>query len=238
MFRYASMNMTEHKCAQYAKVMKLAEVPYNRIWLSDAAQEKAREMVPNGAPILALCPTSGWSLKNWPLDSFVGLALRLPFQRVAILCAAHEREQVMPMFAALQDKKEVIDLSQTDPLEAAACLARCSVCVANDSGLMHISAAVGTPTVGIFGPTNEVIYAPHGAHTAIVRGASYSFPRSNRWKGLFRLLRALGYRPRTKNAPDPSRAMQAVSVDSVVDAAKKLMERQKDTASAASAALS
>lgn len=201
-FRYAKMNTAEHKCAQLAKVMKLAGVPYNRIWLSDAAQKRARELLPAGAPILALCPTSGWAHKNWPAERTIELARRLPFQRAAILSAPHERERITPIIDALRDELEVIGLSETDPLEAAACLSRCAICVALDSGLMHVSAAVGTPTLGIFGPTNDAVYAPHGPNTAIVRGAPYR-------KGL----------------SDPGSLMHAVSVESVAEAVNKLMDR-------------
>jgi heptosyltransferase III len=200
-FRYTKIETTQHKCAQLAKAMKLAEVPYNHIWLPAATQKKAREMLPEGSPILALCPTSGWWPKTWPLDRFIELAKRLPFKRAAIFCAGHEHEQIMPIIAALRDKLEVIDLSKTDPLEAAACLALCSICVANDSGLMHVSAAVGTPTLGIFGPTNDVVYGAHGPHTAVIRDAPF--------------------RQKTR---DPG-LMLAVNVDSVVEAVKKLMDR-------------
>ena len=46
--------------------------------------------------------------------------------------------------------------------EAAACLARCRLFVGNDSGLMHLAAAAGTPTMGLFGPTPASEYAPAG----------------------------------------------------------------------------
>jgi heptosyltransferase-3 len=50
--------------------------------------------------------------------------------------------------------------------EAAACLARCALFVGNDSGLMHLAASAGTPTLGLFGPTPASEYAPSGVLTA------------------------------------------------------------------------
>jgi len=50
--------------------------------------------------------------------------------------------------------------------EAAAVLARCALFVGNDSGLMHLSAATGTPTLGLFGPSRVEEYAPAGRYTA------------------------------------------------------------------------
>ena len=47
-------------------------------------------------------------------------------------------------------------------------LRRCNVLVANDSGLMHLAAAGGVPTVGLFGPSPVENYAPWGRRTAVV----------------------------------------------------------------------
>ncbi len=52
---------------------------------------------------------------------------------------------------------------------AAACLKRCALFVGNDSGLMHMAAAAGTPTLGLFGPTRDQHYAPWGPKGAAVR---------------------------------------------------------------------
>ena len=208
-YRYTRMNMLEHKTVQLAKVMRLPQVPFNRIWLSTAAKERARELLPDGAPILALCPTSGWGPKTWPRERFAELAQRLPFQRVAIFSAPQESELIEPVAAALRDKVELINLGgKTSTLEAAACLARCSLCVANDSGLMHLGAALGIPTLGIFGPSSDLVYGPHGPFTATVRAVPF---------------------PGKKNMSDPKSLILAVSVDQVVAAAKKLMDGQRAT---------
>src|SRR5690606_37800285 len=55
-------------------------------------------------------------------------------------------------------------IAKTTPGEAAACLARCDFYIGNDSGLMHLAAACGVPTFGLFGPSYPHIYAPWGAH--------------------------------------------------------------------------
>ncbi|MDE2515599.1 MAG: glycosyltransferase family 9 protein, partial [Rhodospirillales bacterium] len=57
--------------------------------------------------------------------------------------------------------------------QAAACLSRARLFVGNDSGLMHLAAAAGTPTLGLFGPTNAAEYAPSGrlAAAVVARGA-------------------------------------------------------------------
>ena len=54
--------------------------------------------------------------------------------------------------------------------EAAECLARATLFVGNDSGLMHLAAAAGAPTLGLFGPGEPARYAPAGRRTAIAVG--------------------------------------------------------------------
>jgi ADP-heptose:LPS heptosyltransferase len=71
-----------------------------------------------------------------------------------------------PLLTALP---EAVDLVGRLTLpEVAACLARCAQFVGNDSGLMHLAAAAGTPTLGLFGPTPAHEYAPAGPRAAAV----------------------------------------------------------------------
>jgi ADP-heptose:LPS heptosyltransferase len=63
-----------------------------------------------------------------------------------------------------------IDLAgRIDLLTASACLERCALYVGNDSGLMHIAAAAGIPTLGLFGPSRDERYGPWGPHAAAIR---------------------------------------------------------------------
>jgi ADP-heptose:LPS heptosyltransferase len=56
-----------------------------------------------------------------------------------------------------------------DLLDVAACFARARLFVGNDSGLMHLAAAVGAPTLGLFGPSRETRYGPWGPRSRAVR---------------------------------------------------------------------
>ena len=68
-------------------------------------------------------------------------------------------------------KGRLIDLvGKADLLTAYACLKRASLFIGNDSGLMHLAAAAGCPTVGLFGPSDDRLYAPWGPHSRVVRG--------------------------------------------------------------------
>ena len=73
-----------------------------------------------------------------------------------------------PVLDALP-KDRLIDLVGQPLPVAAACIEQCALYVGNDSGLMHIAAATGTPTLGLFGPSPETRYGPWGPHCASVR---------------------------------------------------------------------
>ena len=123
---------------------------------------------------IGLGPTANWDRKVWPAERFVALfeALVAPGQplegaRAVILGGPGPQEAAMaaPVLAALGDRAVSLMGSVSLP-EAAAVLARCALFVGNDSGLMHLSAAAGTPTLGLFGPSRGGEYAPTGRRTA------------------------------------------------------------------------
>jgi heptosyltransferase-3 len=81
-----------------------------------------------------------------------------------------ERAMAAPVLAALP---EAIDLVGSVSLSvAAAVLQRAALFIGNDSGLMHLAAAAGAPTVGLFGPTDAATYGPVGrCAVAVVAGS-------------------------------------------------------------------
>jgi heptosyltransferase-3 len=161
-----------HKTAQLAAVLGLDKPPLPVVWTAAEDRARAALLLPPGPPVLALAPTANWAGKVWPAERFVALARALlagPLAggRVAVLAGpgAGERAMAAPVLAALP---EAIDLAGRLSLpEAAACLARAALFVGNDSGLMHLAAAAGAPTLGLFGPTPAAEYAPAGRCTAV-----------------------------------------------------------------------
>ena len=159
-----------HRLTHLAGTLGLRDLPMPVTWTNAADRARAVALLPEGGPIIGLGPTANWSGKVWPADRFVALfrALALPGARAAIFAGPGEAERAMaaPVLAALPG---AIDLAGCLSLpEAAACLARCQLFVGNDSGLMHLAAAAGTPTLGLFGPTPASEYAPSGRRTAAV----------------------------------------------------------------------
>ncbi len=165
------------KVAQLAAVLRLDPPPLPVVWAAPEDRARAAALLPVGRPIVALAPTANWPPKIWPAERFSALfqALRegpLPGAIPAIFAGPGETEHAMaePLLRALPD---AIDLGgKLSVPEAAACLARAALFVGNDSGLMHLAAAAGAPTLGLFGPTDAAEYAPSGRRTAATAAAT------------------------------------------------------------------
>lgn len=165
-----------HKVAALARLLGVAPPPAPRLWLTDAARTAAAAMLggagdcrdADGRLLLALAPTANWTAKEWPADRFADAARRLtapdgllPGARTMVLAApGAEAARARRVVDALPPESTLDLIGRTDPLIAAACIARCSLFIGNDSGLMHIAAAVGAPTLGLFGPGFPEIYGP------------------------------------------------------------------------------
>src|SRR5581483_2542267 len=156
-----------------------------------------------------------WRGKTWRAERFAALVQRLtaaegllPGARVAVLAAAHERAQAAPALAAVPAARRIDLVGATDLLTAAAVLKRAALFIGNDTGLMHMAAAVGVPTLGLFGPSPAARFAPWGDRTAIVRT-----PLSPE-----ELTSAPGYDYRTTDT-----LMDGLEVDAVAAAAQALL---------------
>jgi len=164
------------KIAQLATVLRLAPPPLPVVWTAPQDRTRAAALLPADRPVVALAPTANWKPKVWPAERFAALFRTLadgPLHDAvpAVFAGPGDWEHALaaPLLQALP---EAIDLTgQLTVSEAAACLARAALFVGNDSGLMHLAAAAGAPTLGLFGPTNATEYAPSGRRAAAVTAA-------------------------------------------------------------------
>ena len=165
----------EQRVRQLGRLFDLDPPPAPRLWTAAAHESAAAALLPAGPPVLAIGPAANWRGKQWRAERFAELAQRLtawdglmPGARVAALAAEHEREQAMPLLAAVPPGRLLDLVGRIDLLTAAAVLRHCAMFIGNDTGLMHIAAAVGTPTLGLFGPSPPSRYAPWGPHADFV----------------------------------------------------------------------
>lgn len=167
-----------HKVIEAARVLKLeGEPPAPYLYTSAETEAAALDLLGGEGPILALAPAANWVGKTWPLERFAQVAIQLlgaggPMAggRLMVL-GGPEDAGVVQALRHVVPKERFIDLvGKVDLLTAHACLKHARLFVGNDSGLMHLAAAAGAPTVGLFGPSDDRHYAPWGPKTRVVRG--------------------------------------------------------------------
>jgi lipopolysaccharide export system permease protein len=173
--RYAARLPDRHKVIENATALNLNPPPAPHIWLDAAARHAAAEILPASRPLLAIGPAANWPAKQWPIERFTVLVQKLtapdgplPGAKIMIIADSRESDQLKPLRNAIPADQR-IEVIGRDLLTAAACLKQARLFIGNDSGLMHIAAAMGTPTLGLFGPGYENIYGPWGEHAGFVR---------------------------------------------------------------------
>lgn len=122
--------------------------------------------------IVGMAPGAAFGpAKRWPAERFAEIADRAAAEwgaGILILGSAGDRESCRAVAAAMRNTP--VDLcGRTGLGEAVGVIDACDLFVTNDSGLMHVSAALGVPTVAVFGSTDPVATGPRGEHTRVVR---------------------------------------------------------------------
>ena len=149
--------------------------------VSAAAQRLAAERLPPGPRYVGLAPGSREVRKNWPLDRFIALATALAAKGTvpAFLIGPQERDWLATLRAAVPQAL-FPEAEPVDPalgvarLEFAIALGRrLTATVANDSGVGHLMAAIATPLVSLFGPSDAERWAPFGERCVIVRAQAF-----------------------------------------------------------------
>jgi heptosyltransferase-3 len=210
-----------HKVIVLSNFLKLKYTAAPRLWLTSDAEKAAAKLWPeDGRPVLALGPTANWGGKIWPGERFADLAQRLtakdgvlPDARIVVFGGPNEEALAAPALAGLPADRTLDFVGKLDLQTIGAALKRCSMYVGNDSGLMHLSAAVGTPTLGLFGPSRDEVYGPWGEKTAAVRTD----------RRFHEIVDARGYDHRSQESH-----MLDLSVDKAQRAAEELWKNAQD----------
>jgi heptosyltransferase-2 len=120
-------------------------------------------------PVAALAPGSKGAAKRWPSEYFAALARRLAEQGLAVWVIGGPEEKTLAAEIVGRAGLRIHDLTGPDLRNAIVALAAADLSVSNDSGLLHVSAALGTRSIGIFGPTSPWHWAPLNPLAALVQ---------------------------------------------------------------------
>ncbi len=133
-----------------------------------ASQAWLREAGLQSRGFLAMHPGSGSARKNWPPERFARLhaLARRADQPVLMIEGEADQESVQRLYRRLPWKPPVA--RRLDLAVLAALLSRAGAFIGNDSGVSHLAAATGTPTVALFGATDPALWAPRGRRVAIL----------------------------------------------------------------------
>ena len=175
-----------HQAEYYAELVRALGLPVvkslPRVVVHAATRHRADELlaacgvasdVARDEVVVGFAPGAAYGhAKRWPPDRVAQVIRRLARERhvVCVLVgAAGDREAGREIESSLPAGIRAINLiGRTDLGMLAGVLARCRAFVSNDSGAMHLAAAIGIPVVAIFGPTDERVTAPLGAHDVLI----------------------------------------------------------------------
>ena len=208
-----------HKVLEAARTLRIEDEPAApHLFTNPDLESYADELTRGQGPILAFAPAANWVGKTWPVERFSQVAMILmdrygPLAGGRLVVRGGPGDEALARSLKDSAGRRFIDLAgRVDLLTAYACLKRARLFIGNDSGAMHLAAAAGVPTLGLFGPSDERLYAPWGPHARVVRG-----PRG------FAAIKA----------SDPGFTqvichMMDLPVETVVAAAKDLLKATKD----------
>jgi lipopolysaccharide heptosyltransferase II len=168
------------------------------------------ERIPINRPVIALQPFSIWQYKEWGPDKYVQLIRRITSRLgLPVIVAGSPEERARASAIAAASGPQVFNLAgKTSIGMFAAVLKSCGLFIGVDSAGMHIAAAVGTPTVSIFGPSSAASWAPRGPRHKVVHSNLPCVPC--RQKGC--------------DGTEQSRCLDVLSVDEVMRAVEAQME--------------
>jgi lipopolysaccharide heptosyltransferase II len=151
------------------------QVEWPKLYLSSEEEASAERLLkgvnlgPGGRPLVMLHPGARYWFKTWPPERFAALVDRLTDTlRCVVFIGGGAQEQ--PIGKAIEQISHGSTINLVGKIglrEYAALVKRCALFIGNDNGAMHIAAAVGTPVVGLFGPSDPVEWAPQGTQAQI-----------------------------------------------------------------------
>ncbi len=179
---------------------------------AESRGEDIIQSLPGKGPVVAIAPGAAFgAAKCWLPEHYAAVTSALVTDqdiRVVFIGGPGERS-LMDKIRDLSDVPFTVLAGKEDLLVQAAVIARSELCIANDSGLMHLAAALSTPVVAIFGPTSPEATGPFGPDHQVIHHPVDCWPCKHR------------------ECPVDHRCMTAITPGEVLEAIKKTLHRNK-----------
>ncbi|MFB0517758.1 MAG: lipopolysaccharide heptosyltransferase II [Acidobacteriota bacterium] len=173
--------LTRHHVYYYTELLRglgiaEEEPPQMELSIDEGIKNKMRQLLQSRGinwekPLVGINPGAAFGpAKRWLPERFAELADRLEQSagcRVVIVGSARERD-IASQMTKIMKSTPIVLTGNTTLQELIAVISLCQLFISNDSGPMHLAAALKVPTIGIFGPTDERITAPWGEGHAVV----------------------------------------------------------------------
>ena len=162
-------NFERHAVEQILDVVDYLEIPRS----APVFPISFPQYQPPGSPHVVIAPASRWPSKNWPPERFAAVAQQLQQEyhaHIAVIGAPGEEDICQSAYQQLSSNSQN-HAGQTSLVEMGSIIASADLLIANDSGPVHMAAAVGTPSVVLFGPTDPVRIGPYGTGHQILTPA-------------------------------------------------------------------
>jgi heptosyltransferase II len=137
---------------------------------SEIAAWRIRRGLTDDRPIVTLAPGAVGPSKRWTTEGYAALARTLTADGLSVWIVGGPGEKTLA--TEIAGDSGARDLTGTDLRDAIMALGAASVAISNDSGLLHVAAALGTPSIGIFGPTSPWHWAPLNPLAAVIETKS------------------------------------------------------------------
>ena len=157
-------------------------------------------------PVALINPGAGWGAKCWPVERFALVARGLSTRGYRVLVNAGPHEEVMADTIVKGTAGNAIPLLTTLE-QLIAVTRRTALCIAGDTGPLHLACALGRPVIGIFGPTDPSRNGPYGTRFKVLRS-----PISKRDH---------------KRRPEPEAGLLTIQPDDVLRATDELLAEEK-----------
>jgi lipopolysaccharide heptosyltransferase I len=159
-----------------------------------------------GSSPALIAPGAGWGAKRWPVERYATVAHGLAERGLRVLVNSGPGEELMAR--AIEDATEGAAKSVSATLDQLIALTRrIALCVAGDTGPLHLACALGRPVVGIYGPTDPGRNGPFGTQFAVLRSPISKRDHSRR--------------------TEPEAGLLTIPPDQVLRAADELLAKEK-----------
>ncbi len=171
-FKKNNTNILQVK--KLSNFMNVTDILKPKIYSNNEEDDLAKKIIGNKV-VIAIAPGGNWTPKVWPIEKYNQMILKLKKlyqnRQIYFLIVGSKKEEKI-YFKNLTkniDTRYLINIMGTSLTLTYSYLSQCKLFIGNDSGLMHLSAATGIKTIGLFGPTRDDWYAPFGDNCFVIR---------------------------------------------------------------------